>query len=371
MSAAPVLALAATPRDWAARLHRQVADHGGARIRATVLTAAEALVERYDVLLADDRTSFLSQRLIRSLQDSGRLVVGLYDPGDPQGKSDLVDWGVDEALPSDLPPGELLAAVQSLVPRRPAERRQAPGEPVTTAAVPALGDVAGAIVVRGPGGGAGRTEVALSLAAELAAAGGKTVLVELDEARASLAPRLGLPPYPNLRAAIDWSRRGPGSAGAAVQRASAGLGVLVAGPVPQSLGPAPGDDLLAVLADVARGTDWVVVDAGEAWAPAPVTATVLVGAATPVGAVRLNALLAAQADAGHVVVNRAPASAYRRWEFLDELRRVHAPRSITTVPEDRNVFDASWRGRPAQRGPFARAMRGLARRIAEERGAAT
>jgi len=94
---------------------------------------------------------------------------------------------------------------------------------------------------------------------------------------------------------------------------------------------------------------------------------VLVGAATPVGAVRLTALLAAQADAAHVVVNRAPASAYRRWEFLDELRRAHTPLSVTTVPEDRNVFDASWRGRPSQRGPFARAMRALAQRIAAER----
>lgn len=369
----PVLALAATPRDWAQRLHRHVADHGGARIRATVLTAAEATGERYDILLADDRTSFLSQRLVRRLHDSGRAVIGLYDPQDAQGKSDLVEWDVDEVRPADTPAAELVATAAGLLARRrgpvrltppPAPPRQPGGDH------PAR--LGGLIVVRGARG-SGRTEIALGLAAALAERRHRTVIAELDEASACLAPRLGLAAYPNLRAAIDWSRQAPGGTLAAVQRAEAGLGVLVAGPLPRVLAANAPDDLSAVIDDLRGAADWVVVDAGDArgYAPPPDAKLVLTGAATPVGALRLTGLLEQEAAHAHAVVNRAPASAYRRWEFLDELRRTHAPRSVITVPEDRGVFDAAWRGRPAARGAFGKAMQRLADQVARDAEART
>lgn len=362
----PVLALAATPRDWAQKLHRYVADHGGARIRGTVLTASEALAEHYEVLVADDRTSFLNQRLVRRLHDTGRLVIGLYEPQDPQGKSDLIEWEVDEARPSDLAPGELVAAAAALTLRRGAPAlatpRAAPAAPAEVAPTGRAG-TAQLVVVSGSRG-AGRTEVALGLAAALAQDSG-TILVELDEANASLGPRLGLPAYPNLRAAADWSRQGSAGAAAAVQRAEAGLGVLVAGPLPRALAPIPPDDLATVIGDLAALAPWLVVDVGESrgWTPPPDAHQVVTGTATPVGAFRLGAVLAGLPAPVHAVVNRAPASAFRRWEFLDELRRAHTPRSLTTVPDDRTVFDASWRGRPGTRGAFGKAMRQLAAQI--------
>lgn len=371
MSPEPVLALAATPRDWAGRLHRHVADHGGARIRGTVLTAAEALTERYDVLLADDRTSFLGPRLVRGLQDSGRSVMGLYDPDDAQGKGDLVDWGVDETLPADLPPAAVLAAAQGLLARRisaPDHTHAAPPSP-PPAPMPAPGPTerrAHVVVVRGVNGGAGRTEIALGLAANLAERG-PTVLVELDEQAASLAPRLGLPPYPNLRAGADWARRASGGGATAVQRVSPGLSALVAGPLPRPLAPLPPDDVLTTLADLRQAAQWVVIDGGDRAVPGlGAAATVVVGAATPVGAARLSTLLAAEVDPVHLVVNRAPGSAYRRWELLEELQRAHVPRSLTTLPEDRGVFEASWRGRPATGGAFGRGVRRLAERLRDE-----
>lgn len=368
----PVLALAATPRDWAQRLHRYVADHGGARIRGTVLTASEALAEHYDVLVADDRTSFLNQRVVRRLHDTGRLVIGLYDPQDPQGKSDLVEWEVDDARPSDLAPGELVAAAAALTLRRgpaPATPQATPLAAPGTGAGPALTPPAVApraarLVAVSGSRGAGRTEVALGLAAALAQDSG-AILVELDEANASLGPRLGLPAYPNLRAAVDWSRQGSAGAAAAVQRAEAGLGVLVAGPLPRALAPIPPDDLATVIGDLAALAPWLVVDLGESrgWTPPAGAHHVVTGTATPVGAYRLGAVLADLPAPVHAVVNRAPASAFRRWEFLDELRRAHTPRSLTTVPDDRTVFDASWRGRPGTRGAFGKAMRQLAAQI--------
>lgn len=368
----PVLALAATPRDWAQRLHRHVADHGGARVRATVLTAAEATAEHYDVLIADDRTSFLSQRLVRRLHDSGRAVIGLYDPQDPQGKSDLIEWEVDEARPADTSAQELVSLAAALLGRTAgAVARQSMPAPPPVPAPPARepGAPSRLVVVTGTRGG-GRTEVALGLAAALSGDSGRAVVAELDEVNASLAPRLGLAAYPNLRAAVDWSRQSAGGALGAVQRAEAGLGVLVAGPLPRVLGPLSPDDLSMVVDDLCASGDWIVVDAGDArgWTPPGHAQVVVTGAATPVGALRLGPLLTGQSAPVHAVVNRAPASVYRRWEFLDELRHAHMPRSLTTVPEDRTVFDAAWRGRAGTRGAFGKAMRRLAgevRHVAE------
>ncbi|MEX0657860.1 MAG: hypothetical protein WD080_01885, partial [Egibacteraceae bacterium] len=80
MTGEPEIALAASPRDWAQRLHRHLADHGGARVRATVLHPHDALAETYAVLVVDDTTSFLSHRLLDELRRTGRRVLGVYDP---------------------------------------------------------------------------------------------------------------------------------------------------------------------------------------------------------------------------------------------------------------------------------------------------
>jgi hypothetical protein len=82
--AEPRIAIAASPREWAQRLHRHVADHGGALVRATVLHPKDALVEDVDVLVVDDVTSFLSPRLVDELHRSegeGLVRIGTGDVG--------------------------------------------------------------------------------------------------------------------------------------------------------------------------------------------------------------------------------------------------------------------------------------------------
>ena len=76
----PVLALAASPCDWARRLHRHVTDHGGALVRSTVLHPHDTLAEAYDVLVADDTTSFLTRNLVEQLRAQGRRILGVFDP---------------------------------------------------------------------------------------------------------------------------------------------------------------------------------------------------------------------------------------------------------------------------------------------------
>ena len=80
MGPEPVIAIAGSQRAWAAELVRFLSDFGGARFVGTVLTAREALDSVYEVLLIDDITSYLSPRLVERIRESGRKVVGVYDP---------------------------------------------------------------------------------------------------------------------------------------------------------------------------------------------------------------------------------------------------------------------------------------------------
>jgi hypothetical protein len=108
----PVIAIAASPRDWANRLHHHVVDHGGVRVRATVLHPADALDQSFDVLVVDDTTSFLTRPLVTALHDQGRCVLGVYE--DLRGERHLVDLGVDQAVERTMSTAKLLTAVGTL-----------------------------------------------------------------------------------------------------------------------------------------------------------------------------------------------------------------------------------------------------------------
>lgn len=365
MTPDPAIVMAATPRDWAQRLHRHLADHGGGRIRATVLSARDTSEERYDVLVVDDTTSFLSARLVERLHQEGRAVLGLYDPQDPLGKSELVECGVDEALPCDLETAALVAAIGQLAgSRTDGTQHVAPdGTTASLAHVPAgLGRL---VTVTGPGGGCGATEIALALATSLAARG-RVILVETDEERGCLAPRLGLPPYPNLSSGLEQVRRKAGLALAALQPVTERLAVLVAGPQARGGPGVPPDDLGMLLDDLRRHAEWVVLDGGAEGARLIVGGApqVVVGQESPIGVMRLCAWLRERAAIRpHVVLNRCSGSTFRRYEIAAEIGRATEPAGLVTVPEDRRVGDAGWHGRAVARGPFTRAVDRLATAI--------
>ncbi|MDP9021694.1 MAG: hypothetical protein M3N57_03140, partial [Actinomycetota bacterium] len=110
----PEIAIVVSPRDWAERLHRFVADHGGARVRARVLDAREALNDDYLVLVAEDLTSFLTPRLVAELRRRDRRVLGVYDPAEPWGRERLTEVGADEVIDLTATPEEFLRVIQAL-----------------------------------------------------------------------------------------------------------------------------------------------------------------------------------------------------------------------------------------------------------------
>lgn len=404
----PEIALAASPRGWPQRLHLHVADHGGARVRATVVHPRDALAEGYDVFIVDDTTSFLSRRLVGELHEQGRQVLGVYDPEDPRGKGELVELGVDAVCDANAPAEDFLEVVIDLARHRALARQSAESDALDEASsrVDAeLGGVSSAPVatardqggdratdratrgwitaVGSPGGGSGATEVAIGLAAAVGARGEACVLVDGDDVAPALAQRLGLGPYPNIRAAVDAVEHRAGELADTLTAVRSGRFWALSGLAsPLDWPQLRATEAEAVVTALARRCHHVLVNvghrledlpaAGGAGRYAPTRAltasadtVVGVGLPTPVGVTRLLEWLGevralASETPVHLVLNHAPARGFKRRECETELLRNATPASLTFVPADARVAAAAWAGEVVRSGPFARTVAGLA-----------
>jgi MinD-like ATPase involved in chromosome partitioning or flagellar assembly len=298
---------------------------------AELLSAGAAGVGRVAVVSPDLRG--LDRDALRHLAGHGLRVAGLVDPDDEEGERRLRQLGVATILrPSDPAPAvssalvALAAATTSGAPSgHPASRSRAPWDAdgpgaagdSTSTGIPDL-DPDGrppptpVTVVWGPTGAPGRTTVAVTLAAQLASAGVRTLLVDLDTWGASVAQVLGLvDEAPGVAAAARASEQGtldvPGLARLSPEVVP-GLRVLTGLPRADrwpELRAAAVDDVLRLARGVA---EHVVVDVGfaveddeelsyDTAAPRRNAATltaieaadhlVAVGAADPVGLQRL------------------------------------------------------------------------------------
>ena len=350
-----LLAIGMSPRDWPGRLHRFVADHGGARIRITALTE-EDLGGEFEVLVLDDLCPFLSPRLIERMGREGKAVVGLVDPEyREEGRRILRRCGVEAILATDVSFDELLGVF-------------------ALAAGAADGSFdedrhdLGAILVGvgGPDGSGGKTEVAIGLARAIAASGGPVALVDLDVEHASVAVRLGLRPHPNLRSALLAHREGRLATDDLFQRVRR-VDVLA--------GLFSGDDQprpsLRDLSELLRSipTSHVVADLGSATGLLGEFRTIAaVGRADPVGIGRMLHWLSRSAvpwDRLHVIVNRAPGDPFGRAEIEREIRSVVDPRTIAFLPPDPAVFEAAWESTMPTGGRFQRTLSRWASSVVE------
>jgi MinD-like ATPase involved in chromosome partitioning or flagellar assembly len=366
----PTIALVFSPEPWVERLHRHLADHGGARVRDIVLEPALALEDDYDTLVVSHRWPGLTRPFVDAVHQRGRCVLGVFDRDEPAGRAHLDTLGADAAVEADSAIDEFLEVIVSLAPagRVAADTVRRHAEPARRAPT----------VVTGPSG-AGTSEVALGLAAALAARGESTVLVDADEFASSLATRLGLPIEPNLRTAVDAVEYGLGDLAAAVVGFGGSslrvvCGFASAAAVAQ-VRPRDVVDVVTALCalhaqivvDVAGGANG---DIGRALL-ADAGAVIGIGASHPVGVTRMLGWAAGLPRDGapvHLAFNRAPADKYQRAELVAELYRVVTPASLTFIPADRRVERAAWAGDLVGRGPFTASVTALAQ-TAVPRGA--
>ncbi|MGL5864592.1 MAG: AAA family ATPase [Dermatophilaceae bacterium] len=349
---------------------------------AELLSVGAAGVARVAVLSPDLRG--VDRESLRHLAEHGIRVAGLVPPNDESGERRLRQLGVNTIL---RPDDDATAVEQALAvaagcwrpaPVRDLGRRVGPvgadrADPVPTRHAGEVRPASPVTVVWGPTGAPGRTTVAVTTAAQFAAAGIRTMLVDLDTWGASVAQVLGLvDEAPGVAAAARASERGvldvPGLARRAPE-VLPGLRVLTGLPRADrwpELRAAAVEDILRL----ARGVvDHVVVDAGfaieddeelsyDTVAPRRNAATltalehadalVVVGASDPVGLQRLvravQDLAMICAPSPMVVVNkvRTGVAGHRPEQAVREvLRRFAGMDGLRMLPWSPDECDAA------------------------------
>ena len=366
----PEIALVLSPDAWVERLHRHCADHGGARVRCIVVEPSVALDEEYHVLVATDRWPALTRPFVESLHARGRRVLLVCDDEDEIAARELGDrLGVDGVVCSSADAADIVFAVVAHTPCPVVIAEQSPGD-VTPWVHDESTRRSGLIAVGGPSG-AGTTEVAIGLAAAGTRRGARAVVVDADHVTPSIAARLGLPLEPNLCSAVDAVAYGLGAVpGALFYLGDRWPAVLVGAPSRRAADALSATEVRAVADVLGERYAPVVVDLaapatayGPDLAPALLQragAVVAVGAATPVGVVRLVEWVAlVDRYVGnvpvHLVVNRASTVRSRRAELASELLASGRAASLTFIPHDPRVEDAVWDAGIPERGAFARA----------------
>ncbi|MDQ6659229.1 MAG: chromosome partitioning protein [Actinomycetota bacterium] len=370
------------------------------------------------VLIAADLRR-LSSDAIQRLTSTGVAVVGVYPAADQRAKLRLERMGVLAVVAADAGAEALVDAARTAVLSHTVDGQRSavgvsdprsalsvgsghlgPSEPIpptgVVAAEPA-GRPGRVIAVWGPTGAPGRTMVALNLAAEAAAAGAPTLLIDADIYGGVIANALGL---------LDES---PGLAGACRLAANGRLdsGQLAGlcwqvGPIRVLTGIARADrwpevrpSAIPAVLEVARGSAAVIViDCGFALeadeeisfdtaAPRRNGATLAildaadlvlaVGAADPPGTERLVRGLAELTELipsadPRVVLNRQRSTAASAAEAAEAIGRFAGVGVTAILPEDRDATDKAWRramplSQVAPASPLRVAIRELARLV--------
>ena len=256
------VALALSARDWSDHLRRFIADHGGARVRVTALGPDDLAGESFDVLVIDDICSFLTPHLVEVVRSSGRAVIGVHDPEEfADGRKRLFECGVTEVVSAEALPDEFLEVIGRVVDLTASREDDAAAQ--TPVPAYATGTEGGrVIVVAGPGGGTGVTEVAIALAHAMHRSGRATCLVDGDDEGAAIAQRLGLGMHPNVRTAIDVIEQRSAPVQVTLQDRS-GMPVMVGMPGAEGWAGVRPRDLIGALDELAAVFGHVIVDAGN------------------------------------------------------------------------------------------------------------
>jgi MinD-like ATPase involved in chromosome partitioning or flagellar assembly len=377
------VAIVYSSQPWADELVGYAADHGGLLVRCRPLTETDARNEQYQVLVVDERSPLLSGALVDELHNHKRQVLGIYHAEEEEvlhGKERLVDCRVDNVLEANAEPSEYIDAIRSLaVIARLASSGHLEDESVT-ATVESTG---GVITAVSGAGGCGATEVAIELAHAIRRRGEHVILVDAADSRPSIARRLNLPTYPNLRLAVDIRDRGMSDLGDALTADDdTGLEVLCGLATEgdwQTIRPWQVQGVIQMLADKAHH---VVVDVGSkledlSWLGNPerfgVSRSVIRGADIIVGVLNgtRSGLLRfvdwlAEVDA---LVQRTPVDVVindvrtRRGfvvsEIEHELRSACRPdllASVNVVTHDKRLIEAEWSGSAVSDGPFSKGV---------------
>ena len=323
-------------------------------MRSRVMGHEQAVTDQYEVLFIDDVCSFLTPRLVRTVREKGREIVGVYDPADaPDAKRHLLECGITDVIEEGAAPDEFLVMAQATMLHR------VPPSPAVTAAPRSF-----RVGVLGPIGGVGCTEIAIGIAMSLSLSR-STLFIDLDDRTPSVAQRLDLPIHPNLLTALEAAHQTSGSVTEAILHHDSVdvIGGLVTTVRAYDIPPV---EIEGVFDEIGKaGYELVVADLGS---PRPdrldyvrFHVLIVVGLGNPVGMSRLVRSvqdLSTRIDMRETValVNRVAAGSRRRLEIRAEMARLLPTTPVILVPEDSRLERASWDGTCPGRGPFMKSV---------------
>lgn len=313
---------------------------------------------RFDVLVIDDICSFLTPRLVTLVKLDGSDLLGVFSPADgPDAKRRLLECGITDVIESDASPEEFVAKILATITHKApaAEMRDNPR-------------IGWSVGVTGVTGGVGATEMALGLAGALAAIT-DVGLVDLDPVWPSVAQRLDLPLYPNLRTAVDMTMQNQDDLSQAFH--SVGRIKVVGGTADRGVAsPIPHPELNLFLNDFSGDVDVLVADLGRfdqsiRGVLREMDTVALVSGADPVAVTRaLHTIesLVSLVDPSQVLVvaNLFHGRRFYLSEIRAELQAAYPDVPVVTVRLDGRISDAAWNGRLPSRGSFTRTMRQIA-----------
>ncbi|MBO3083897.1 AAA family ATPase [Cellulomonas fengjieae] len=356
----------------------QAVEQTGGRLSVTrrcadlteLLAAAEAGLGRLAVVSGD--LDLLDRETIELLHRAGVRVLGIGDAARPWLGERLETLGADlvAVAPHDeASAGDVVRAALAMLASAPDEEPPA-GQP-DAVRPPARGLV---VAVWGPTGAPGRTTVAVNVAAELAAAGRRTLLVDADTYGGCVAQVVGmLDEAPGLAAAARAAGHGAldlNTLARLTPTIATDLRVLSGISRADRWPELPSSSLDAVWPVARALAQWTVVDCGfcleqdevlsyDTRAPRRNAATLsaldaadvvlVVGSGDPVGIQRLVRGLGELTDLGLggtrvVVVNRVRSSvagAHPAEAIADALARYAGVTDACIVPDDRPALDTA------------------------------
>jgi MinD-like ATPase involved in chromosome partitioning or flagellar assembly len=353
----------ALPLQHEDRLSADVVHHGHelvARCASADELAASISTGRTELAVVGGSPRYLNGRLLAEADSAGVRMLALVS-GEADRKH-AAALGLHETAPDDSEWAEVEARLLSGVPARPEPRPASSGRVLT---------------VWGPAGAPGRTTMAISIAAELAAAGKSVVLADVDTYSGSIAPALGLldeaPGFAaacRLAAASSLTLSELERIGERYSSANGGFWVLTGIGRPSRWPELSADRVTEVIARCREWADYTVLDtsaslendeeiSSDLFAPRRNAATITalrqadevlaVGSADPVGLSRflrahVDLVETLESDRLTVVMNRirsgaiglSPAAQVRQ-----SLQRFGGIEDPMLIPHDQAAFDAA------------------------------
>jgi DNA-binding NarL/FixJ family response regulator len=203
-----VIGVSATKSSWSQDLRKYVRDHTQGIAVEVIMDPGRLLRpgdrRGFDVVLLDDLMRLFGAPELAAAQDSGAVVIGLFDEKSGMGREFLARLGANRLVPTSTPPSQLVEMIREVGPSPVIMARPPSLSRALSRSKPQRGWISAWTKVSG---GAGLTETVVAVA-EALSPGRRVLLIEAEEIGPILASRLRRSAESGLALALNRISRG-------------------------------------------------------------------------------------------------------------------------------------------------------------------